>query len=313
MKTLDFLIIGAQKCATTALFEHLRYHPDIVMPLEKELPFFTREDCSKKDWSTFSQAKFNHADESKLWGKASPQYMCDPNVPERIKAIMPNIKLVAILRDPIDRTRSHYQMGKRRDTEQRSFAEAIKPLVDGNTKQLNGAVANVPDHTEGYQSEEQFYVSWSEYGRVLSEFSKHFKADQILILYTEDLESKPQETLDQLLMFIGLPTGFCPPSLGKIIHRGGSKKRIPQSVREWFRQRSIIYWLWQCLPEEQRGRLRFKYEQWNIQKKAEKEQLPAPLLNTLRERYSADLQLLLTLPMASSVTPPPWIGRYLDA
>lgn len=313
MKTLDFLIIGAQKCATTALFEHLRHHPEIVMPLEKELPFFTREHCSKKDWHAFSQSKFNHADESKLWGKASPQYMCDPYVPERIKAIMPDIKLVAILRDPIDRTRSHYQMGKRRDTERRSFTEAIKPLVENSDGLLEDTQVYVPDHTEGYQSEEQFYVSWSEYGRVLSTFTKHFNADQILILYTEDLESKPQETLDRLLAFIGLPTGFCPPSLGKVIHRGGSKKRIPQSVREWFRQRSAVYWLWQCLPDEYRGHLRFKYEQWNIQKKAEKESLSDPLFNTLREHYGADLKLLLNLPLASAVTPPPWIGHYLDA
>jgi len=226
---------------------------------------------------------------------------------------MPNVKLVAILRDPIDRTRSHYQMGKRRETEQRSFAEAIKPLIDSRIDSTENPPVYVPDHTEGYQSEEQFYVSWSEYGRVLSEFSKHFSADQILILYTEDLESKPQETLDRLLEFIGLSTGFCPPSLGKIIHRGGSKKRIPQSVREWFRQRSFIYWLWQCLPKEQQGHLRFKYEQWNIQKKVEKESLPDPLLNTLREHYGEDLQLLLNLPMASSLTQPPWIGRYLDA
>ena len=77
MKSLDFLIIGAQKCATTTLFEHLRSHPRIAMPLEKEVPFFTGDDCSTESWQAFAQDQFGCGQEHKLWGKASPQYMSD--------------------------------------------------------------------------------------------------------------------------------------------------------------------------------------------------------------------------------------------
>ena len=113
MKPLDFLIIGAQKCATTSLFEHLKAHPDIAMPVEKEVPFFTNKSCTVDDWGEFAGQHFAGCD-NQLWGKATPQYMCDPTTAARIHALMPDTKLIAILRDPVERTWSHYQMGRRR-------------------------------------------------------------------------------------------------------------------------------------------------------------------------------------------------------
>jgi len=310
MKPLDFLIIGAQKCATTALFEHLRSHPDIAMPLEKEVPYFTRQDCTQESWQVFANEQFGGGQQHKLWAKVSPQYMSDPNVPARIKELMPDVKLVTILRDPIERTCSHIQMGRRRGTEQREFAEVISALLTEEALQ-RGRSQPVPEHAEGYESEADFYVAWSEYGRILTEFTACFDAKQILVLYTEELESEPEATLDRLLEFIGLPTGFRPPTLGEVIHRGGgSHQRIPQSVREWLRKRNILYSLWQRVSEARRGRLRFQYEQWNIRRSgnAEAMLLPEQLQEQLRRHYRADIKSLLAL----AITPPPWLGRYLD-
>jgi hypothetical protein len=312
MKPLDFLIVGAQKCATTALFEHLRSHPNIAMPLEKEVPFFTGQDCTQKNWKIFANEKFGAEQQNKLWAKASPQYMSDPDVPARIKKLMPDVKLVAILRDPIERTWSHFQMARRRDTEHREFAQAIEALLMEEALQ-SGRSLPVPEHTEGYESEADFYVAWSEYGRSLTELTKSFDPKQLLVLYTEELENEPEETLDRLLEFIGLPTGFRPATLGKVIHRGGgSNKLIPQSVREWLRNRKILYSLWQRVPEARRGRLRFKYEQWNIRRNDNSQGnamvLPEDLQEQLRRHYSADINSLMSLPIA----PPPWLDRYLS-
>lgn len=305
MKTLDFMIIGAQKCATTTLFEHLRSHPQIAMPLEKEVPFFTSSDCSSHAWQSYAETQFAGAREAQLWGKATPQYMCDPLAAARIKHFMPTVKLVAILRDPIERTLSHYKMGKRRDTETRAFEEAIPALLDpGHIR--NAAIQAMPNHEQGYQSEGDFYVSWSEYGRVLNNFSEHFPTSQLLVLYAEDLQEKPEETLDCLLKFIGLEPGFRPSTLGKVIHRGGSKKRIPQSVRQRFREQKLLYRLWQLIPETRRGQLRFRYEQWNIAKQEAQQVVPEPLRDALREHYARDIEQLLTLPVAI----PPWAARY---
>ncbi|MFT4519242.1 MAG: hypothetical protein ACI9JM_001633 [Halioglobus sp.] len=306
MKPLDFLIIGAQKCATTALFEHLRGHPDIAMPLEKEVPFFTGEDCSEQAWSNFASEQFGCANQQQLWGKATPQYMSDPLVPARMKQLMPDVKLVAILRDPIERTWSHFQMGKRRDTEAREFADAIEPLLhDGKADERR--TMPVPDHAEGYESEADFYVGWSEYGRSLTDYAEHFDPENILVLYTEDLESQPEETLDKLLEFIGLPQGYRPSTLGKVIHKGGSGNRIPPGVRTWLRDQTALFWLWQQVPDQQRGRLRFKYEQWNVRKKANALALPEGLYQDLTGHYESDLRALMNLHVPS----PPWLGRYV--
>ena len=77
MNTLDFLIIGAQKSATTTLFELLRQHASITMPLEKEVPFFIEEQRDESAWNAFSAQHFPSIKRG-LWGKASPQYLCDP-------------------------------------------------------------------------------------------------------------------------------------------------------------------------------------------------------------------------------------------
>lgn len=308
MKPLDFLIIGAQKCATTALFEHLRSHPKVAMPVEKEVPFFTGQDCSEQAWDDYARVQFGNAKADSLLAKATPQYMSDPHVPARIKKLMPNVKLVAILRDPIDRAWSHFQMGKRRDTESRDFDEAIAPLLTEAGQQI-GRTLPAPGHAQGYQSEADFYVAWSEYGRILKEYFQCFEPDQLLVLYTEDLETNPQATLDRLLAFVGLPTGFRPPGLGEVIHRGGSSdKLIPHSVRVWLRERGLLYRLWLSLPEAQRGRLRFKYEQWNIRRTQKSTMdLPKSLKDKLRGHYGKDIRSLLELPVA----PPPWADDYL--
>ena len=307
VKNLDFLIIGAQKCATTALHELLRNHPDIAMPLEKEVPFFTGAEQSEQAWQSFASDQFGVQNSHKLWGKASPQYMCDPMVPARIGALMPSVKLVAILRDPIDRTLSHFRMGQRRETESRTFPEAVRPLL-GQDKPDRAELSPVPDHATGYQSEAEFYVAWSEYGRSLAAYLQHFKSEQLLILYTEDLEQKPEATLDRLLEYIGLPQGYRPGSLGSVVHGGGTAKRIPNSVRYWLRRRRAVSRLWALLPEKQRGRLRFQYEQWNIRKESNQEPVPDSLRKQLSAHYAADLRTLMSLPL--SISPPPWLDRY---
>lgn len=305
MKPLDFLIIGAQKCATTTLFEHLRTHPSIAMPLEKEVPFFTRDDCSAATWAEYADEQFSAASQGQLWGKATPQYMCDPMAAARIKAQMPDVKLVAILRDPIERTWSHFKMGQRRDTEPRSFEAATADLLAPD--HVKAAIdIPMPDHSSGYQPEGEFYISWSEYGRALAPYWELFSPDQLLVLYAEDLQQNPEETIDQLLSFIGLEPGFRPPALGQVIHKGGSKKRIPQSVRESLRGLKVLYWLWEQIPDAYRGRLRFRYEQWNISQKKEEMSLSPELQNALALHFARDLLPLFEKPINAA----PWRDRY---
>ena len=114
MKPLDFLIIGAQKSGTTSLFKYLNQHPDIAMPADKEAPYFTNDELYSAGWQHYLGNYFTGYDQELLWGTASPQYMSDLRAAERITRDLPNTRLIAILRNPIERAYSHYLMQKRR-------------------------------------------------------------------------------------------------------------------------------------------------------------------------------------------------------
>lgn len=116
---VDFLVIGAQKSGTTSIFNYLSSHPSIFMPQCKEVCFFTRDFERGVDW--YFSNYFPSAPASSIKGEASPHYMYFKNVPERIASLFPDIKLIAVLRNPITRAYSHYQMTVRRNLEKRSF------------------------------------------------------------------------------------------------------------------------------------------------------------------------------------------------
>ena len=328
MKTLDFIIIGAQKCATTTLFELLRQHPNIDMPLEKELPFFTGEDCSPAAWRRFAERYFNAgksagksagnsagktadntagqaAEPARLWGKATPQYMGDAAVPARMAACMPEARLIAMLRDPLARTRSHFRMAQRRGTEPRDFATAIAASLDPRAL-ARGRAGKPPRHSEGYASEADFYITWSEYGRILSEFRRCFPARQILVIYTSDLETDPRGVLDRVLAYLNLDTAFHPRGLGEVMHTGGGANRIPHGLRVWLRERAPIARLWRLVPPQQQGRIRFLYERFNSRKSTTPLALPAALEEALIAHFARDLRELAALELGM----PPWGERY---
>lgn len=307
MKTLDFVIIGAQKCATTTLFELLRQHPGISMPIEKELPFFTNEDCGPEAWSSFADRYYTDAD-NKLWGKASPQYMADEDIPRRMAALMPNTKLIAVLRDPIDRSRSHFRMALRRNTETRSFDEAMNDRLSAEA--LHSARKGLaPTHTDGYESESDFYLVWSEYGRILESYRQHFADKQMLVLYTNELEDDPQGVLERVLAFLDLSGEFQPRGLGEVMHAGGGGARVPHGLRVWLRERSVISGLWGLVPPQQQGRVRFLYERWNSHKRKDPLPLSAATEQALRKHFAEDAQRIETL----GISPPPWSADYRAA
>ena len=304
MKTLDFIIIGGQKCATTTLFELLRQHPDIDMPLEKEVPFFTDDECSPEAWNRFAERYFG-ADNARLRGKATPQYMGDAAVPARLAASMPDARLIAVLRDPVERTRSHFRMGQRRGTEPRDFATAIAHNLDPQAL-ARGRAGRPPRHIKGYESEGDFYVAWSEYGRILAEFRRYFPAQQMLVIYTSDLEADPRAVLDEVLTYLNLDTDFHPRGLGEVMHAGGGSNRIPHGLRVWLRERALVSGLWGRVPPQQQGRIRFLYERFNSRKSKDPLPLPAAVEDALTAHFALDLQQLADLELGM----PPWADKY---
>lgn len=302
MKKLDFIIVGAQKCATTTLHEYLNTHPDIFLPADKEAPFFNREDFHLNEYPDYLQKNFPapQAANKKVWGKASPQYMSSPLIPARIKRANSQTKVVAVLRDPIKRALSHYRMAVKRGTEKRSFEEAMLSAL--RPMHLTAGRQNcAPMHAQGYESEAEFYAAWGEYGRILKGYLDEFGRDRLLIIFTEDLESNPEVTLDKLLQFLGLEPGWRPACLGERFHKGGGQPVVnPVAIRK-IAQLPIVNQLYSLVPEKNKEVLRKKVASINLRKASEKHVLSKSTEARLKKFYRRDLHRLVIMGFT-----PPW-------
>lgn len=295
MKQLDFIIIGAQKSATTSLFKYLIKHPDIHMPSDKEAPFFSDSVLYKNGWQQFIRHYFKNVPENKLWGTATPQYMGDPRAAQRIAKQNPNVRLIAILRNPIDRTYSHYTMSVRREIEKRDFDQTINDLL--NSKHLEKYRKQTPpEHKKGYlesiNKDNNFYCVWSEYGRILSQYREHFPAEQILVLFMDELISNPQYSLDKVIHFLGFKAPFSPDNLGKKYHQGSSRVIIPNIWKDAIKQNLIFHFFWERIPTRTRGNINYWYEQLNIRKNNELQGPSRRARQLLMKHFSSDIKQL---------------------
>jgi hypothetical protein len=117
-----FLVLGAQKAGTTALYAYLRWHPAITGPSWKEVSFFDRHWWRGPAWY---RGQFPLRSGTRLVGEASPSYLFHPLAPERVGALVPDARLVALLRDPVARAYSHYQHEVALGREPLSFEDAL--------------------------------------------------------------------------------------------------------------------------------------------------------------------------------------------
>jgi hypothetical protein len=200
-----FVVIGAQKAATTSLHAYLRQHPDIHLPDLKETNFFVADGAWQQGLGWYESLFAAGADRAHR-GEVSPSYSFFPlvgGVPERMYATVPDARIVYLVRHPIERMRSSY----------------VQALTDGiETRPINNAlIVN------------NRYITGSSYALQLEQYLRYYDASRILVLRTEDLERDPGTTLDRLLAFLELPVGWRPPDLGRV-HNEGAAKRVPTAL-----------------------------------------------------------------------------------
>ncbi|MEX2132610.1 MAG: sulfotransferase domain-containing protein, partial [Acidimicrobiia bacterium] len=117
-----FLIAGAMRCGTTSLNAYLREHDEITVGQPKEVHFFDQNYERGIDWYL---QHFPGSDTAKAIGEATPAYLYFPEVAERIATTLPDVKILLLLRDPVDRAHSHYWHNRSVGREKLEFAEAI--------------------------------------------------------------------------------------------------------------------------------------------------------------------------------------------
>lgn len=191
---VDFVVIGVQKAGTTALFDHLSDDPRLNLSTVKEAHFFDDEAI---DWAAPDYAAYHrHFDRTRPgpMGEATPIYIFWPNSLERLAAYNPAAKLILMLRDPVKRAFSHWQMEYARGVEPLPFAKAIR---EGRGR-LDGLPGNHPDRRVFT------YVERGFYGAQVERLFGLFPREQVLILRADDLRRRPSEPLAAVSRFLGL-------------------------------------------------------------------------------------------------------------
>ena len=199
----DFVIIGAQKSGTTSLYDFLIRNPAIASASKKEIHYFSLHHNHGKLWycSNFPTNLSRHyfykkTNQRLLSGEASPTYLFYPEVPGKMREILPDVKLIVILRNPVDRAHSHYHHSLRSNYETLSFEKAIK-LEEERLAGERERLIKDPDFVLIHYRHHS-YLTRGMYADQLENWFRHYNRKQFLILTTDDFRKNPQQTLDQI-------------------------------------------------------------------------------------------------------------------
>jgi len=198
----NLIVIGAAKCATTSLHYYLGLHPEISMSRTKELLFFVEEHGWRRgiDWY---RSQFPR--ETKVRGESSPAYTQWPKhqgVPGRMRAVIPEARLIYLIRDPVERLLSDYRHRLTRREDARSLLEALKR-----------------------PRKEETYVAAGLYHEQIEQYLQHFPRSSLLVVAAEDLHRHRRRTLGRVFDFLGVEASFWSPRFRWTLHRSDLRRR----------------------------------------------------------------------------------------
>lgn len=176
-----FVIIGAAKAGTTSLHFYLEQHPDVFMAEKKELQFFQDPDCLA--WMSLYRAQF--PEPAPVRGEATTLYSRSPAIPgvaERMAALAPQMRIIYLVREPVQRALASYREERFHLNERRSVEEAFADLEDPYNP----------------------YVAASRYAEQLEDYLAHFPREQVLVLDQRELAERTAEVVEQVQRFLGL-------------------------------------------------------------------------------------------------------------
>ena len=229
----NLIIIGAPKAGTSSLHSYLQLHPQVAMSIPKELSYFWRDDWREKQAWYESNFEFPGQDPL-VRGESTPFYTDYPfrqNVPERMHELVPDVKLIYIVRDPIERLISHW-VQRRADGDRTSFEQYM-------------AVYEKPDNR---------IVSPSRYWFQLQRFIDLFDRSQLLVIDQHDLKVRRTETLGEVFRFIGVDESFESPRFEREINTR-QQKRVHGRVAEQLWDR-VLHPVGRLVPERMRVAIR---------------------------------------------------------
>lgn len=202
----DFIVIGAMKCGTTSLHRYLDEHPQVCMSVRKEPDFFLKRTDRGLDWY-----KQQFEGEGTVCGEASPNYTKHPafeGVPKRIHQLLPDVRLIYLVRDPVERALSHYVHNWEAKREHGPVEEVLCP------------------------PEESWYVNVSRYHYQVSRYLEYYAPENICVVESERLRDARVETLSEIFEFIGVEPDIEWERVQLEYHRSAEKQR-PSDAAEF--------------------------------------------------------------------------------
>jgi hypothetical protein len=242
------LIIGAQKGGTTSLFNYLVQHPDVLPSIRKEVHYFDFHYLRGVTWYRGHFPYAHRLRRGSLTLDATAYYLVHPLVPERAAGLFPLVKLIVLLRNPVDRAYSHYQHEVRGGRESLCFAEALEK----ESERLAGEEERLRSEP-GYYSWNHHRYAYTGRGLYLEQLRRwmqHFPRSQLLVLQSERLFRDPVAVTAAVHDFLGLPPHQL--HLNEPFRKQGYNSAMPPELRT----RLITYFepynreLFQWLGEE---------------------------------------------------------------
>ena len=225
----NFVILGAQKAGTTSLYAYLSQHPQIVPAALKEVHYFDLYRNKKVDWY---RAHFPFQDELKagqITGEATPYYLFHPGAAKMMSAVLPNVKLIILLRNPVDRAISHYYHEVKNGKETLPLQQA---LASEETR-LSAELFRIGEGEQirKYAHQRFSYKSRGVYVNQIRDYLSYFRPEQFHIICSERFFEQTEEVYREVLQFLDCDSGFVPLSLAP--RRVGSyEEKQPQIVEQ---------------------------------------------------------------------------------
>ena len=201
----NFLIIGGVRCGTTSLYYDICQHPSVETAAYDEIGFFDDNYHLGQGWyrSLFpTKKRMENVKQStgySITGEDTPFYIWNEEVVKRIADILPDIKLIAILRNPIDRAYSNFHLGVREGTEKRSFSDVIKNDTDFiNLKKQEKKELSNNDY-------KMSYLAKGIYVEQLKKWYEIFEKEQLCVISTEDFSNNTNKILEKIFDFLDIP------------------------------------------------------------------------------------------------------------
>jgi hypothetical protein len=193
------IIPGAMKSGTTSIFEYLRGHPQLLPSHKKEIHYF---DLNFRRGVKWYARQFPQCVGKTIGFESSPYYLFDPRVPARVRELLPNVKLLILLRDPVERAFSHYQNNRRLGREPLSFEDAIAAEPERLCGEEERLLSD--PHAVSLVHRQYSYLGRGIYHQQLTRWRTYFPAEQMLVIDAGRFFANPLAVVSEVIAFLGL-------------------------------------------------------------------------------------------------------------